>query len=457
MKKRVLFLMMAALAMPFAMKAQQNAYVHVESTASACDTFTWSVTGLTYDSTGIYTHIAADTFYFLDLTINPTYTVTVPDIIEGGCTYSWGDSVYTTVGTKTQTFTTAAGCDSTVTINLALSGQASKEYTWVACEELIWKGDTLTTSGTYNVTDTSNSQCDSLLTLNLTINAPTQIAYDTTVVACQRSRFRFSPTQSWTTVTTDGYEMCSEPWASSTAANRAIFHPRTAQRCFDSVVTVHFNIKKLGYNKIKVSACDTYTFVVNDTIEKTYTFSVSNDSVILSKEAANGCDSVIKFNVTIHKSPQVAIDGKTRVRVGEQTTLYGSSNQSVKYLWSNGATTDSITLTVNDNIDVSLTATNNSTGCSTSAYVTVMATTLGIEEGGEQLLTIYPNPTSARININSEERVQNVSIFNMTGQQVMNAQNATDVDLSSLANGNYVVRVALEGGNVVTRTIVLSK
>ena len=39
--------------------------------------------------------------------------------------------------------------------------------------------------------------------------------------------------------------------------------------------------------------------------------------------------------------------------------------------------------------------------------------------------------------------IKNVSVFNMMGQQVINANTANEVDLSTLTNGNYVVRIEL--------------
>ena len=43
------------------------------------------------------------------------------------------------------------------------------------------------------------------------------------------------------------------------------------------------------------------------------------------------------------------------------------------------------------------------------------------------------------------------------GQQVINAGITNVVDLGSLNNGTYVVRIEMQNGTVATRTVILSK
>ncbi len=454
MKKRVFFLLLAAMMMPLAMNAQHNVSVHIDSTINACVSYTWPVDGITYTTSGVHTAIQGDTLYILDLTISPEYNETITTPVQGGCTYTWGDSVYTNAGVHTQTFQSINGCDSTVTITLALTTTASKDYTVTACESYIWKGDTLTTSGTTSYTDTTNVYCDSLLTLNLTIITPEQKNYDTTIVACEKTRFRFSPQSPWTTITQDGYTLTSDTYSHSTTSARNLFHPRTVERCYDSLVTIHFNIKRKSVTNITDRACDSYTYTLNGV---DYVYNYSKLDTLTGPKAANGCDSLIVLNLTINKTPEVYITGDLRVTPGSDATLNANSDQNVNYTWSNGQTTESITITnVQGNVDVWLKGKNPSTNCENTAHVTVMAN-VAIEDVNDDMLNVYPNPTSAQININSTEALKNVSIYNLAGQQVLNAGNASTINLGNLNNGTYVVRIEMQNGSVSTRTIVLSK
>ncbi len=454
MKKRVFFLLLAAMMMPFAMQAQVNSSVHIDNTVSACVSYTWSVTGTTYTTSGVYTYVAGDTLYILDLTVNPTYNITVPTVVQGGCTFSWGDSVYTTEGTHTQTFQSVAGCDSTVTINLALATSASVTYEITACESYEWKDSVFTASTVYTMDDNTDTLCDSILTLSLTIIEPEQRNIDSTIVACERIRFRFSPNSSWTTVTQDGYTISTETgnYSTSTPTLRDLFHPRTVDRCYDSVATFHFNIRQKGIERHTERACDEYSITVNDV---NYDYLFSKVDTIKAGKAVNGCDSLYILTLTINESPVVYISGDLRVAPGSDATLYANSNQNVAFKWYDNSTSESIVLkNVTSNIDVYVTGTNNNTGCATTSYATVMANA-AIGDIDESMISVYPNPTNAIININANTAVKSVNIFNVNGQQVMDAQSVTSINLSHLAKGSYIVRIELADGNVSTRTVVL--
>jgi hypothetical protein len=450
MKKGLFFLLLAVCLMPCMAFAQKSA-VHVDSTINACDSYTWSVTGITYTTSGIRTITVGDTFYILDLTINHSVNNIIAETVNGGCTFTWADSVYNRSGVYSRTFKTVDNCDSVVTITLALSGIATKTYTDTACNEYTWKGETFTTSGTTIKNDNSSSSCDSLLTLNLTIIQPTQIAYDTIVMGCERARIRFGSKQSaWVRV--DGTTLSSEDYLDG---NQEIFHPRTVERCFDSVVTAHFNILNNSVARQNVKECDEYVFQVNDSTTRSYSYSIV-DTITYLRSATNGCDSLHILNLQIEKSPVVSISGDLRVAPGESATLKATADQNVNFLWSTGATTDEITIpSVQGNTDISLTGTNPTSGCAATSYVTILAN-VAIQSVDDDMVSVYPNPTAAIINISSPEPVSNVAVYNTNGQRlILSSENS--VDLSALARGSYIVRIQLENGSVLTRTVVLTK
>lgn len=452
MKKRVFFLLLAALMMPLAMNAQHNAAVHIDNTVNACVSYTWPVNGTTYTTSGVHTLISGDTLYILDLTISPEYENIVETPISGGCTFAWGDSVYSTSGVHTQTFQSVNGCDSTVTVTLNLATSATKSYTATACGSYIWKGDTLTTTGVTTITDTTG-QCDSLLTLDLTILNPEQKSLDSTITACERIRFRWAPSASWITITSNT-TLTSDEYSQSNATARALFHPRTVEKCYDSTVTLNFVINKNSTYTVVDKGCDSYTFNFNGN-DRVYNY--SKIDTISGLKASNGCDSLIVLNLTINRTPEVYISGDLRVTPGSNATLVANSNQEVSYRWSDGSTGETLTLNnVQSNTEVSLTGRNDTTECENTTHVVVMAN-VAIEDVNDNMLQLYPNPTAAKVNINSAEPLKSVSVFNLMGQQVINAGNASVIDLGELNNGSYVIRIEMQNGTVATRTVVLSK
>mgnify|MGYP002622083481 CR=1 FL=1 len=59
---------------------------------------------------------------------------------------------------------------------------------------------------------------------------------------------------------------------------------------------------------------------------------------------------------------------------------------------------------------------------------------------------VYPNPATERLNISCGEAVREVSLIDMAGRTVMTTGCVNSIDVSALASGVYVVRVATENG-----------
>ena len=69
-------------------------------------------------------------------------------------------------------------------------------------------------------------------------------------------------------------------------------------------------------------------------------------------------------------------------------------------------------------------------------------------------ITVYPNPVSDYLNINSESDVVSIQIFNLTGSRMMEINdNVKSVDLSGLSNSVYIIRVVTENGTLQQRII----
>ena len=69
---------------------------------------------------------------------------------------------------------------------------------------------------------------------------------------------------------------------------------------------------------------------------------------------------------------------------------------------------------------------------------------------------LYPNPTSNILNIEANGNVQNVIVYNVLGQEVMNREtNGTSIslDVSSFNNGIYVIKTLIDGNVSSTKFI----
>ena len=85
--------------------------------------------------------------------------------------------------------------------------------------------------------------------------------------------------------------------------------------------------------------------------------------------------------------------------------------------------------------------------------------TLGINNNNisanNSLINVYPNPTSGIVKISNANNA-NISVYNMLGEVVMTANNVNQLDMSSLSDGNYMIKVQTQK-ELVTKKINLTK
>lgn len=75
----------------------------------------------------------------------------------------------------------------------------------------------------------------------------------------------------------------------------------------------------------------------------------------------------------------------------------------------------------------------------------------GVAEPSIEILTVYPNPAHDMLKVKAEN-VLNMSVYTMTGQQMLWADGSS-IDVSMLPNGIYMVRVVTEGKTMVEKFI----
>ena len=83
---------------------------------------------------------------------------------------------------------------------------------------------------------------------------------------------------------------------------------------------------------------------------------------------------------------------------------------------------------------------------STGLYFDSNNNTAGLSDNALNSFLYYPNPTHSILTLKSESLINNVAIYNLLGQQVI-TQNletlSTDLDVSSLSSGTYVMKVTI--------------
>ena len=155
------------------------------------------------------------------------------------------------------------------------------------------------------------------------------------------------------------------------------------------------------------------------------------------------------FPTELIASGTTTIDLKTIV-----TDADNLSSAIVKSVKSNSNTT-SINAEINANDELVLTPLTtgtativisfNSNGKVVDKSLTVMSSTLAVSAEVKKInLSIYPNPTTDVLNIKSQDKVLEASIFDVSGRRINAKLENGQINVNSLLKGNYILRIVTD-------------
>jgi len=81
---------------------------------------------------------------------------------------------------------------------------------------------------------------------------------------------------------------------------------------------------------------------------------------------------------------------------------------------------------------------------------------LGLDDVSLSQFTYFPNPVNDKLTLNAQSNIQNVAVYNMLGQEVINASPNTldaEVDMVNLNSGAYFVKVTIDNATKTIRVI----
>jgi hypothetical protein len=398
---------------------------------TACDLYVWPVTGFTYTITGAYNTTLSnaagcDSTVTLNLTIHNSNGNA--EVVTACDSYFWvaDGNTYTSSGSYGGTLTNIYGCDSVVTLNLTITNSTTSSISPTACDSYLSpEGNTYTSTGTYIEVISNAAGCDSTITINLTVNSSSTGLEN--VTACD-SYF-------WAT---DGNSYTSTGTYNTTLTN--------AIGC-DSIVTLNLTINNSTTGSETVTTCDSYTWAADG---NTYSSSGTYNTTLTT---AAGCDSVVTLNLTINT---------VNVSVTQSASTLTASTAVASYQWVTcpsmapigGETNQSFTATSDG--DYAVIVTEN--GCTdTSACITL--TGVGItEKGFEDQLSVYPNPTQGAFTVDLGNTFYKItiSITDMVGK-LIHKENFYEKKLLSLSleqpPGVYFMRIEVGTKQALIRLV----
>jgi gliding motility-associated-like protein len=164
--------------------------------ATICSGFAYSFYGQMLGSAGSYRDTltgaaGCDSIIVLTLTVTSSPLTVVAQNICSGSTYSFGGQSLSASGTYHDTLTSAGGCDSIVTLTLAVNTVDSTPISKSICSGSVYNfyGHNLSTAGTYRDTLTTVSGCDSVIVLTLSVVSSLTIPVSQTI--CSGATYTF--------------------------------------------------------------------------------------------------------------------------------------------------------------------------------------------------------------------------------------------------------------------------
>lgn len=163
-----------------------------DTAATECASFAWH--GKTYTQSGIYKDTISggatcgcDSIATLKLTILPVAFGDTAAVAEGA-SFFWHGKTYSVAGEYRDTLAAQAanGCDSVVTLELTFCTPYRFEQDSVACDAVFWQGEWRTASGDYTESYKTAAGCDSVYVLHLLLIPPPQAVVPDLATFCDR-------------------------------------------------------------------------------------------------------------------------------------------------------------------------------------------------------------------------------------------------------------------------------
>ena len=388
-----------------------------------------------------------DSLSTLDLTINNSTSSTDTHVACDEFMWNCDGNTYTASNnTATYVYTNAAGCDSTVTLDLTINNSTSNTTTATACDTYTWAvdGATYTTSGTYTIVSTNASGCDHTETLELTVNnSPntTNILGVTNVEFLQietysvgqniNSIFTWYLNNGGIILNGINANSVEVQWGSIGGFYDLYVIETTQDGCSDTaLIVVNANCLSNSSSSI-ISACDSYSWDgMAFTESGTYTNTYTNTA---------GCDSVHTLDLTIYSL--IASISQSGDNLSAVTTPVGLNAN-----WYNIQTTrNRIWLMEEDassfspTFDCSYFIVVSDNGCTDTSEIYAY----GENAARIGSFTTSPNPTTGLINVkfdNSKNQFVMVELISNNGSKLdefITIENNLDIDLSKYPSGSY--------------------
>jgi hypothetical protein len=337
--------------------------------------------------------------------------------------------------------------------SLTLNAQnAGSTYLWsnTATSQTI----NMNATGTYSVTVTDANNCKNSDTMHLTISSLHVVNLGNDTTLCTGSYLTLNAqnagsTYLWSNATT------SQTISVNTAGTYNVT-VTNADNCKASD-TIHLTASPLPVVNLgnDTSFCAGNSLILNaQNAGATYLWSTGSSTQTINVNATgiygvgvtdiNGCKGSDTIQVTANPSPIVNLGAD--VTINAASYIINAGNAGSTYLWNTGATTQTLTVTINGTYSVTVT---NANGCSTSDTIKVTFEPTGIKDvnTAEHLVKVIPNPTKDIIHIQTDDDKLINQLATLTDaygrvlRTITIKSKSQELSLDNLAQGMYFLKI----------------
>ena len=484
----------------------------------ACGTVT--INGNTYSTSQAVVDVftggsqyGCDSTHTTNLTISTYAQVTIPVV---GCgSVDINGTTYTTSQVIADTIINGSinGCDSITVHDITINQPVSSSETLMACDSAVINGTTYTTSQTVVdvITGGAANGCDSTHTTILTINSASSTSsmtacgtvtingnsYSTsqTIVDVLPGASQYGCDSTHTTILTiSNYALANidQQGCDSAMVFGTMYY--TDQMIYDTIIggsingcdsitAVNLTIGTAVTTQVTYSTCDASYFVggamqtTNGVYTDTYTGMGGCDSIVETTLTLNASGTSYFFDEEICQGESIVLGGASQTTAGvyyDTIAVTGCDSIIVTTLTVNPSSTTTIDTTVQPGGSIVVAGTTYNTsgsysdvqvganGCDSTIIYNLTVLPDGIEGLSASTIGVYPNPTKGTIYLkDADNNIANINVVDIQGRSLLSIDNyknnGNGIDISSLADGVYFVKINTITGEHSTIRVVKMK
>ncbi len=189
-------------------------------------------------------------------------------------------------------------------------------------------------------------------------------------------------------------------------------------------------------------------YVSGDMLEEGDEIAVFDGGVMVGARVIKSSTDELQNNVPLFTE---LFDGSAGYHAGDKITIkYWKASENKEY-WMNF---DNVTEATDS---FAYHGTTFPTGDNRYSIFELFYSPAGIVDKLADVINIYPNPANGKVNISSPERIDNVKIYSLLGQQITDINpdnNIFVIDLSGFDPGLYFINMKVQG-NVITKKLTV--